>query len=83
MTDTFHGAVMSIITGRELAVKIRDNGNKLINLLSEYGLDGRVITDGWDLDGIFSKPQNNAFIASEVERRRGLSMDYLTRMIEA
>jgi hypothetical protein len=74
---------MSIITGRVLAVKIRDNGNKLMNLLTEYDLQERVIDDQWNLDSIFSKKQDSEFVASEVERRRGLSMDYLTRMIEA
>ncbi len=83
VTDTFHGVVMSIVTGQDLAVRIRDNGNKLMNILTEYDLQERIIDDQWNLDDIFSKPQNNVFVASEVERRRGLSMDYLTRMIEA
>jgi hypothetical protein len=83
VTDTFHGAVMSIITGRDLAVKIRDNGNKLLNLLSEYGLDGRVLSDEWNLDAIFSRQQNNDYVRSEVERRRKVSMDYLGRMINS
>jgi hypothetical protein len=83
VTDTFHGAVMSIITGRNLAVKIRDNGNKLMNLLEEYGLEGRVISEDWNLADIFSMTQNNEFVASEVERRRKASMDYLSRMIKA
>ena len=81
VTDTFHGAVMSIITGREMGVKIRDNGNKLINLLSEYGLEGRIISDEWNLNDVFSKKQDNEFVASEVERRRRDSMDYLCKMI--
>lgn len=81
VTDTFHGAVMSIITGRNLAVKIRDNGNKLMNLLSEYGLDNRVISDQWNLIDVFGKEQNATFVASEVEKRRKISMDYLGRMI--
>ena len=83
VTDTFHGAVMSIITGRDLAVKIRDNGNKLMNLLKEYGLQESVINDDWNLDAIFSKKQNKDYVASEVERRRKASMDYLSRMINA
>ena len=83
VTDTFHGAVMSIITGRNLAVKIRDNGNKLMNLLNEYGLSERVISDDWNIESVFANPQDNIFVASEVERRRKLSMDYLGRMIKA
>ena len=45
LTDTFHGSVMSIITNSNFAVKTRDNGNKLINLLDEYGLTSRIIKD--------------------------------------
>ena len=81
VTDTFHGAVMSIITGCEVAVKIRNNGNKLLNLLAEYGLEDRVIDDQWNLDSIFLKSQDNGFVQSEVERRRKISLDYLGRMI--
>ena len=83
VTDTFHGAVMSIITGRNLAVKVRDNGNKLMNLLNEYGLSERVISDDWNIESVFANPQDNIFVASEVERRRKISMDYLGRMIKA
>lgn len=81
ITDTFHGSVMAIITGRELAVKLRDNGNKLLNLLNEYGLEDRVIGDDWDLEGVFSKKQNTVFMQSEVLRRRAESMTYLAEMI--
>ena len=83
VTDTFHGSVMSIITGRELAVKLRDNRNKLLNLLKEYGLAERVIGEDWNLDTVFSKKQDNQLIASEVARRRAESMVYLKEMIES
>ncbi len=82
VTDTFHGSVISIITGRELAVKLRDNSNKLLNLLKEYGLTDRVIGEDWNLESIFTKKQNNKFIANEVVRRRAESMTYLKEMIE-
>lgn len=82
VTDTFHGCVMSIITGRELAVKLRDNGNKLLNLLQEYGLIDRIIDDSWNLETIFAKKQNNEFVIKEVVRRRAESMAYLEEMIE-
>lgn len=82
ITDTFHGAVMSIITGRDIAVKIRDNKNKLFNLLKEYGLDERVIGEDWNIESVFDKIQNSEFVASEVVRRRAESMDYLKKMIE-
>lgn len=82
VTDTFHGSVLSIITGKDLAVKLRDNSNKLLNLLEEYGLQDRVITDDWDLNAIFSRSQDNEFVAKEVVRRRQESMAYLREMVE-
>lgn len=82
VTDTFHGSVLSIITGKDLAVKLRDNSNKLLNLLEEYGLQNRVITDDWDLNAIFSSSQDNEFVAKEVVRRRQESMAYLREMVE-
>lgn len=82
VTDTFYGSVLSIITGKDLAVKLRDNSNKLLNLLEEYGLQNRVITDDWDLNAIFSSSQDNEFVAKEVVRRRQESMAYLREMVE-
>ena len=82
VTDTFHGSVMSIITGRELAVKLRDNSNKLLNRLKEYGLADRVLDEKWNLDAVFANKQDNDFVAEEVVRRRTESMAYLKEMIE-
>ena len=65
-----------------MAVKLRDNSNKLLNLLKEYGLTDRVIGEDWNLESIFTKKQNNKFIANEVVRRRAESMTYLKEMIE-
>lgn len=45
ITDTFHGSVMSLITNRPFSVMVRDNGNKVINLLREYNLENRVVKE--------------------------------------
>lgn len=82
VTDTFHGSVISIITGREIGVKLRDNSNKLLNLLKEYGLGDRVIGEDWKLESIFAKKQDNKFVAKEVLRRRAESMAFLKEMVE-
>ena len=83
VTDTFHGSVMSIITNRPLAVKIRGNGNKLRYLLSEYGLSGRELT-AWDsLPEVLAKPIDYEAVNLEVVKRREKSMSYLTKMLSA
>lgn len=77
ITDTFHGAVMSLITGREFTVKLRDNANKLLNLLEEYKLTARVLSDEWNLEKVFSEKIDYAAVNAEIARRRAASMDYL------
>lgn len=81
VTDTFHGCVMSIITGREMAVKLRDNANKLLNLLEEYGIVDRKLEDDWNLNSIFSKGVNWEKTNQQIIERRASSLDFLKRMI--
>lgn len=45
ITDTFHGAVMSLVTNSQFAAKIRGNGNKLRFLLKQYDCVDRIVTD--------------------------------------
>ena len=82
VTDTFHGCVLSLITGRDMAVRLRDNTNKLLNLMKEYGIDDRGIDDRWDLNAIFSKPVDWNYVNDQIDKRRAVSKDYLKRMIE-
>ena len=82
VTDTFHGSVMSIITHREFAARLRDNSNKLLNLLEEYGLEDRVLSGDVTVAAIFDRRIDYGPVDAEVERRRNASLDYLRRMIE-
>lgn len=83
VTDTFHGCVMSIITDRDMAVKLRDNANKLFNLLKEYGLENRMLNDEWNLEEVFSHQIDFNCVGSEIARRRSDSMAYLTEMVKS
>lgn len=83
VTDTFHGCVLSIITGCEMAVKLRDNANKLYNLMQEYKIEDRVIHEDWNLDRTFSQEVNWTVVNEQIVDRRIVSMDYLKGMIEA
>ncbi|MBP3197363.1 MAG: polysaccharide pyruvyl transferase family protein [Butyrivibrio sp.] len=82
VTDTFHGCVMSLIAGADMAVAIRDNGNKLLNLLKEYHIEDRRIDKEWNIEKIFSKKVDWSVTNAEIERRREQSMRYLTKMLE-
>lgn len=82
VTDTFHGCVLSIITGKDMAVKLRDNANKLLNLMEEYGIDDRAIDDNWDLASIFKKTVDWSEVKQQIIIRRVASMDYLRKMLQ-
>ena len=88
VTNTFHGCVMSIITGREMAVKLRkgtsshDNANKLYNLMREYEITDRKIDDQMQLDGVFSRKVSWDATNRQIKERRSNSMAYLKKMIE-
>lgn len=81
ITDTFHGSVISIITHKNFAVKIRTNSNKLLNLLDEYHLSERVIRSLDNLNDILMRPIDENAICAELEKRRADSMAFLSTMI--
>lgn len=82
ITDTFHGSIMSIITGANFIVKTRpENHLKLMNLLSEYGLTSRIITEWETLESFDKDFIDYQLVNREVIRRRKESLEHLTRMI--
>lgn len=88
VTNTFHGCVMSIITGREMAIKLRkgtsshDNANKLYNLMQEYEITDRMIDDKMQMDEVFCRKVNWEATNLQIKERRAKSLGYLKRMIE-
>lgn len=56
ITDTFHGTVLSIKRNKQFATIIRDtNKNKIRDLLSQFALENREITNVKELDSIISR----------------------------
>lgn len=81
VTDTFHGCVMSLISRTDMAVIIRDNANKLVNLLEEYELLDRQLNESMKLDDIFAMKIDWKKTNLQITQRRKASMDYLKEMI--
>ncbi len=83
VTDTFHGSVMSLITGAKFSVKTRESNHfKLLNLLREYGLESRVFTS-WNALPATMAPEIDYYgVNCEIERRRAASMSLLDRMLD-
>lgn len=83
VTDTFHGSVMSLITGATFVAKTRESNHlKLVNLLKEYGVDDRIITRWDDLGSTMERQMDYAKINQEIERRRAESMEQLDGMLK-
>ncbi len=83
ITDTFHGAVMSIITGANVVIKTREsNFNKLSNLMAEYSLNNRLCDDFNNLDKILECSIDKDSVNAEVENRRNASMRQLEIMLK-
>lgn len=82
ITDTFHGSVMSLITGAKLAVKTRESNHlKLSNLLKEYGLENRIFTDWARLSDTMAPEIDYVSVNKEIQRRRNDSMNHLNNIV--
>ena len=82
ITDTFHGSVMSIICGTPMAVKVRDNANKLTYLLAEYGLSERIMNSFDELDKVSEKIIDFDKVNNRLNEVRKKSFHFLMSAIE-
>jgi hypothetical protein len=83
VTDSFHGSVFSILFGREfytLCNKGRGN-TRLINLFSQIGLEGRLISDS-ELDEPVLINIDWAKVRTRLEVLRQESLDFLINALE-
>ena len=64
-----------------MVVKLRDNGNKLFNLMQEYKITNRILDERMNLEELFSQKVNWNIINIEIKERRASSLEYLKRMI--
>lgn len=77
VTDTFHGAVISIVCNTPMIVKLRGNQNKLGFLMSEYELSGRIISDFTQLEAVADTMVDFDRVNGIMKERREKSMMYL------
>ena len=72
---------MSLISGTDMAVIIRDNANKLVNLMQEYAILDRMLDKEMNLEEVFATKINWDETHEQILKRRYSSMDYLHKMI--
>lgn len=82
ITDTFHGAVMSLKYNRPFGAIVRDmNSNKLNYLLEQFGLDSRIIKDVASLDSVISETIDYEKVNHLIKKEREASINYLKENI--
>lgn len=77
ITDTFHGAVLSIVSNAPMVVKLKENQNKLLWLLKEYDLQERIIKDYEQLEEVARAKVDFEKVNALVEEKRIQSKEYL------
>lgn len=78
VTDTFHGAVMSIKYNKQFAVFVRGmNSNKLSFLLEQFNLSSRIAVKTTDLEKILDKKEDYAVVNEVIKTERGNAINYL------
>ncbi|MGF0019755.1 polysaccharide pyruvyl transferase family protein [Sporofaciens sp. SGI.106] len=80
-TDTFHGSVLSLVTGAQFVAKIRGNGNKLSFLLDQYGVLERKVDDFSGIEEISHLPINYEEVNKTIVSIRKESLDYLEKAL--
>jgi len=81
ITDTFHGSIASIITNRPMAVLLRNNTNKLFNLLLQYGLTDRILKDINEIEEVMSKDIDFEYVNLKISENRKGSEEFLRRAL--
>lgn len=78
VTDTFHGAVMSLKFNKSFAVIVRGmNSNKLTFLLEQFNLDSRIAEKAENITGILEEKIDYVPVNAAIERERKNTVDYL------
>lgn len=82
VTDTFHGAIFSVLHKKQFAVILRKtNRNKLTGLLEDLELTDRVAEDMNRLEEILNKPINYEKTEEILQRERVRTRAYLKKQL--
>jgi len=83
ITDTFHGAIFSVINHCRFAVIVRKtNACKLSSLLKDLGLEERIVKVMQQLPEILEKPVDYEQVDKILQKERARTRKYLKAQIE-
>lgn len=82
VTDTFHGAIFSVINGKQFAVIPRKTNNgKLSGLLADLNLSDRTVEQMEDLEAVLTKTIPYGEIDQILSRERERTREYLKEQL--
>lgn len=84
LTDTFHGTVLSIRAHKRFAVIVRkSNENKLMDLLTFFGLENRAVNSADEIRNRICKEVDYERVDALLEREKERTREYLMKALEA
>lgn len=82
VTDTFHGAVMSVKYNKKFVAFVREqNRNKLTNLLEGFNLTSQIIDDNGSFEDTFENIIDWDFVNNRILKERKKTIKYLTEVL--
>lgn len=82
-TDTYHGSVISLVSGTQFISRANGNENKLVYLLEQYGVFNRRVYSFNSIEEIANKPIDYTAINSKILEIRNQSSAYLKTALSA
>lgn len=78
ITNSFHGTVFSIIYGRPFVSMLHsDTGSRVVDLLTELGLESHILYDLEDFEGFSMLQQDNEAVMKRMEELKQASLSFL------
>ena len=77
LTDTFHGTVFSLITGRRFASIVRGNAYKLTDLLNKCGMAAHIARGAGGIEAALDLPRSDGAYEAWLREQRAASLAFL------
>jgi len=80
-TDTFHGTVLSLVTGSQFFAKIGTNQNKMMYLLTQFGVQSQLVSSFNEVNGEAERRIDYDVVNERIREVKRASLDYLKRAL--
>jgi len=82
ISNSFHGTVFSIIYGKPFVSMLHsDTGSRVVDLLTELGLESHILYDLADFEGYSMFKMDNDVVSKKLEKLKQASLDFLKKSL--